>query len=294
MSLTTGGAHANDLRNVKAIFDAAGVQFRFDLFTGKAVATFNGVDTVIDDSVCRRFWTMIQSSDLRATLSFTCDAIAALSEETTFDTAVDFFNGLPKWDGIPRAEALLIDELGAEDTPYTRGATKLLFASLVRRGMGTESKCDEFVILRGEQRLGKSTLFKFLIGEDLFQENLKMGHSTRELLELTLGKLIVEMAELSGIRKTDRDDTKTFFSKTSDEFSLKHEKHATRRRRRFIFIGTANPEAPIPNMLIEDRRFVIIPVTKRADLNRIKRDRMQILAEAFGDRKKLWPHPRAP
>jgi len=165
------------------------------------------------------------------------------------------FNSLPKWDGIPRAETLLIDELGAEDTPYTRGATRLLFASLVRRGMGIESKCDEFIILRGPQRLGKSTLFKFLIGEELFQENLKMSHSTRELLELSLGKLVIEMAELSGMKKAEREDVKTFFSRTFDEFSLKHEKHATRRKRRFIFVGTANDEGPIANMLEEDRRF---------------------------------------
>jgi hypothetical protein len=88
------------------------------------------------------------------------------------------------------------------------------------------------------------------------------------------------MAELSGIKKTDREDVKNFFSRTFDEFSLKHEKHATRRQRRFTFVGTANDEAPIANMLEEDRRFIIIPVKKRADLDRIKRDRLQILAEA--------------
>src|SRR5208337_3438750 len=288
-SMSINSPHTNDIRNVKAVLHAAGVQLRYDVFTGKSVATFNGKNTIIDDGVCLQFWTMIQSSKLRATYSFACDAITALSRETTFDSATDFFSNLPKWDGITRAETLLIDELGAEDTPYTRGATRLFFASLVRRGMGRESKCDEFLILRGQQRLGKSSLFKFLISEELFQENLKMSHSTREVLELTLGKLVVEMAELSGMKKTDRDDAKNFFSRTYDEFSLKHEKHATRRARRFTFIGTANEEGPIANMLEEDRRFIIIPVKKRADLNRIKRDRLQILAEAIEIEKAYGP-----
>ena len=116
-----------------------------------------------------------------------------------------------------------------------------------------------------------------------------MSHSTRELLELTLGKLIVEMAELSGMRKADRDDVKNFFSRTFDEFSLKHEKHATRRKRRFTFFGTANPEGAIVNMLEEDRRFIIVPVTKRADLDRVKRESLQILAEAVKIEKAYGP-----
>jgi hypothetical protein len=70
---------------------------------------------------------------------------------------------------------------------------------------------------------------------------------------------------------------------------LKHEKHATRRQRRFTFIGTANDEAPIANMLEEDRRFIIIPVTARADLDRIKRNRLQILAEAIEIEKAYGP-----
>ena len=149
-----GNPHGNDIRNVEAALHAAGVRLRYDAFTGQSVATCFGKNTVIDDGVCQRFWTMLQNSDLRAAYAFTCEAITALSRETTFDSAIDFFTNLPKWDGITRAETLLIDELGAEDTPYTRGATRLFFASLVRRGMGLESKCDEFIILRGPQGLG--------------------------------------------------------------------------------------------------------------------------------------------
>lgn len=281
--------HANDVRNVKAVLDAAGVRLRYDVFTCKAVATFQGKSTVIDDGVIKRFWTMIQNSDLRAAKPFVDDAIMALALEATFDSAVDLFASVPKWDGVTRAETLLIDELGAEDTPYTRGATRLFWATLVRRGDGREFKCDEHIILRGPQRLGKSSLFKYLIGEEFFQENLKIGNKTRDVLELTLGKLVVEIAELAGIKKAEREDAKNFLSRTHDEFSLKHEKHTTRRGRRFAFVGTVNDETPIPNMLKEDRRFIIIPVSKRADLNRIKRDRLQILAEAVEIEKAYGP-----
>ena len=174
-SIISGEPHANDIRNVKAVLDAAGVQLRYDIFTGQSVATFNGTNTVLDDGVLRRFWTMLQNSNLRAAYPFACDAISALSWECTFDSAIDFFTSMPKWDGITRAETLLIEEMGAEDTPYTRAVTRLTFAALVRRGKAIELKCDATPVLYGPQDLGKSTLFKFLLGEDFYQENLKLG-----------------------------------------------------------------------------------------------------------------------
>jgi phage/plasmid primase-like uncharacterized protein len=273
--------YPNDLRNVKAVLDAAGISLKRDSFTETSIASFNGVDHIIDDAMTQRIWTMFQNSDLRTSLAFTSDAVMALSQVNKFDSAIDMFNSLPEWDGVVRAETLLIDELGASDTPYTRGATKLFFATLVRRGMGRESKCDEMVTLFGPQGIGKSTIFKFLIGEDLFQENLKLSHSTKEVLELTIGKLIAEMAELSGMKKSDRNDVKTFFSTTHDEARLSYGRHATRRQRRFAFVGTANPEGKIINMLEEDRRFIIVNVSKKANLDRVKADRLQILAEAM-------------
>jgi hypothetical protein len=97
MSLISGYPHANDIRNVKAVLDAAKVRLRYDVFTGKVVATFDGENTVVDDGICQRFWMMLQNSNLRATYAFTHDAVTALSRDITFDSAVNFFNSLPKW-----------------------------------------------------------------------------------------------------------------------------------------------------------------------------------------------------
>ena len=292
------GPSKTSIPNVREVLNVAGITPRWDMFSQRVSLLVDGSVIPMDEGVLKDLLGLMHDSGLETSLSFTNTAIEVISQKNKYDSAIDFFNSLPKWDGTTRAETLLIDELGADDTPYTRGATRFLFSSLVRRGMGIESKCDEMVILRGEQGIGKSTAFKFLIGEDFFQENLKMSHSTREVLELTLGKLLVEMGELSGMKKADRDDVKRFFSTTSDEFSMKFEKHATKRQRRFAFIGTANPEGKIANMLEEDRRFIIVPVTKAADLDRIKRDRLQILAEAmeiersYGPRLELKPELR--
>jgi hypothetical protein len=297
-SMGRDGPSKTSIPNVREVLNAAGMTPRWDMFAQRVSLLVDSRVIPIDEGVLKDLLGLMHDSGLETSLSFTNTAIEVISQKNKYDSAVDFFNSLPKWDGVTRAETLLIAELGADDTPYTRGATKLLFSSIVRRGMGIESKCDEMVILRGEQGIGKSTAFKFLIGEDFFQENLKMSHSTREVLELTLGKLLVEMGELSGMKKADRDDVKRFFSTTSDEFSMKFEKHATKRQRRFAFIGTANPEGKIANMLEEDRRFIIVPVMKAADLDRIKRDRMQILAEAmeiergYGPRLELNPELR--
>lgn len=288
-SMGKDGPSKTSIPNVKQVFDAARIKPKWDLFSQRAYLEHDGELIALGNSTLLEALGMMHYSGLEISLSFLNTAIEVLSQKNIFDSAIDFFESLPVWDGVVRAETLFIDELGADDTPYVRGATRLFFATLVRRGMGKESKADGAVILIGEQDLGKSTLFNYLIGKDLFQENVKLSHSTREVLELTLGKLVVELAELSGMKKTDRDDVKTFLSKSSDEFSLKFEKRTTKQSRRFTFIGTANNEGKLVNMLEGDRRFIMVPVKNRADLNRVKRDRLQILAEAVHIEKNYGP-----
>ena len=62
--------HPDDIRNVKAILDVAGVQLRFDLFTEKEVAVYKGENTVINDGIIQRFWMMFQNSGLRTKYGF--------------------------------------------------------------------------------------------------------------------------------------------------------------------------------------------------------------------------------
>ena len=55
-----------------------------------------------------------------------------MQRANAFHPVRDYLNGLV-WDGTPRVEALLIDYLGAADSPYTRTVTRMTLAAAVAR-----------------------------------------------------------------------------------------------------------------------------------------------------------------
>ena len=61
------------------------------------------------------------------------DALAAVSHERSFHPVRDYLGGLGEWDGLPRLEEVLIDYLGAEDTPIPRAVTKKTLVAAVAR-----------------------------------------------------------------------------------------------------------------------------------------------------------------
>ena len=63
---------------------------------------------------------------------------------------------------MPRLDTLLVDYLGAEDSPYVRAVTRKTLAAAVARAMEPGVKFDSMLILSGPQGLGKSTFFPFV------------------------------------------------------------------------------------------------------------------------------------
>ncbi len=51
------------------------------------------------------------------------DALVQEIERNSYDPVKEYLESL-HWDGVPRVETLLIDYLGAEDTPFIRVVTK--------------------------------------------------------------------------------------------------------------------------------------------------------------------------
>ena len=51
------------------------------------------------------------------------DAVNVVALQNKFHPVREYLDGCV-WDGVPRVETLLVDYLGAEDTPYTRAVTR--------------------------------------------------------------------------------------------------------------------------------------------------------------------------
>ncbi len=187
-----------------------------------------------------------------------------------------------EWDGQPRAERYFIDYLGAEDSHYTRTITKKWLTGLVARAYNPGVKFEIVPILEGSQGIGKSTAGKDLY-PDKFNDTLAgMGKQKDDYQQLQ-GSWIIEVAELSAMKKTDIEGIKNFISAQSDTYRNSYGRYALPHPRKCVFIGTTNQNDYLKDATGERRFYPIKCGINKATKNvwtPDEQDILQILAEA--------------
>ena len=164
------------------------------------------------------------------------DAVAACASDQAYHPVRDYLNGLT-WDGVPRLDTLLIDYLGAEDTPYTRAVTRKSFVAAVARIMTPGRKYDTMLVLVGEQGRYKSTVF-MIMGGDWFSDSLRT-FGDKDSMETIQGTWINEVAEMQALAKAEINAVKMFLSKRSDYYRAAYGRYAIDRPRQCVFFGTS-------------------------------------------------------
>lgn len=209
--------------------------------------------------------------------------LAVVSAERVFHPIKDYFDTLT-WDNIERVDTLLIDYLGADDTPYTRAATRKTLCAAVARVYEPGVKFDSILVLNGPQGVGKSTLFAKLGGK-WFSDSLTISDmKDKTAAEKLQGYWILELGELAGIKKVDVETVKSFITRTDDKFRQSYGTVVESHPRCSIIVGSTNSESGFLRDITGNRRFWPVLVTgqsKRSvfDLTQYTID--QIWAEAI-------------
>lgn len=193
----------------------------------------------------------------------------------------DYLNSLT-WDGVPRLDRLIIDYIGAEDTPLNRAMTRKHFTAAVARVMQPGCKYDYCLIITGVEGIGKSTLFS-IMGGDWFNDSLITTEGKSGMEQLRCG-WIIELAELSSIKKSDVEQVKNYISRRDDIYRAAYGSVVEKHPRQCVFCGTTNEEFFLKGST-GNRRFWVIAVNpelrKYPDFtSSITRDRDQLWAEA--------------
>ena len=149
--------------------------------------------------------------------------------------------GRLEWDGEPRLDTLLVDYLGAEDTPYVRAVTRKTFVAAVARILDPGCKFDYVLTLSGPQGRGKSTLVAKM-SNGWYTDSLA-GIGTKEAYEGIQGYWLVELGELAAMRKIEIETIKNFISKQVDSYRAAYGRRVEDHPRQCIFIGTTNSTA---------------------------------------------------
>ena len=244
-----------------------------------------------------RFWRDADTAQLKALLdsrylAFSSRnhdvAFAKVADDRRFHPLRDYLDSLPPWDGVGRIETLLIRCLQADDTPYIRAVTRKTFAAAVARIYCPGTKFDCILVLDGAQGIGKSTLFKDLVGDEFYSETLSLTDMEDETgAEKLQGFWMVEIGELAGMKKADIEKVKAFLSTSDDKYRPSYGRTVESHPRQCIIIGSVNGERGYLRDITGNRRFWIVKVHQEEQIKRwdfTPEERDQIWAEA----KHLW------
>ena len=103
-------------------------------------------------------------------------AVTKVSDDRSYHPIREMFDLLPEWDGVKRAESILIDYLGAEDNIYVRAVTRKSLCAAYMRVHHPGIKFDTMIVLNGSQGIGKSTLIAKL-GMEWFSDSLALSEA---------------------------------------------------------------------------------------------------------------------
>ena len=167
---------------------------------------------------------------------------------------------------------------GQSDAIYTIFAIRFLIAA-VARIYEPGCKHDTALILQGKQGWGKSTFFKKLAGDDWFDDSLASTSDKDEKLKLNQ-TWFMEWAELETVfKRKDVSQTKAFLSSSSDKVRPPYGRSVIDMPRRSVIVGSTNQDEFL-NDSTGNRRFWIIPLTKRVPIGELIENRDQIWAAA--------------
>jgi putative DNA primase/helicase len=182
-------------------------------------------------------------------------AVTKVADDRSYHPIREYLSSLPPWDGITRAERILIDYLGAEDNAYTRAVTRKTLCGAVARVRQPGIKFDHILVLNGDQGIGKSTLIAKLGGE-WYSDSLSLTDmNDKTAAEKLQGYWILEIGELAGMKKADIDKVKAFISRQDDKYRASFGRRVTPHPRQCIFFGTTNSQNGYLRDITGNRRF---------------------------------------
>jgi predicted P-loop ATPase len=169
----------------------------------------------------------------------TDSALRIVADENAYHPVQDYLRGL-EWDGVERLDSMVIDYLGALDTPLTRVTTRKHMVAAVARIMHPGVKYEYALTLSGPEGIGKTTLIKRL-GMRWYSNSFSSGDvGDKASMEQVQGQWLIELGELVAVRKNTNEAFKNFITTDVDKFRPAYARKAVELPRQCVFWATTN------------------------------------------------------
>lgn len=213
-------------------------------------------------------------------------AIETIAYKNAFSSINPFLDSIPEWDNVPRLESFFEKYYGAENVGgannFNKQCGKIFFTQALKRLLDPGCKAELVVVLCGAQGIGKSTLGQKLVPSSALFLDAKNDFGQELVLKMQKS-WIVELSELSGMRKKDIEDIKSFISCSVDVVRRPHSPVPESLPRHQVFYGTTNSKEFLKDET-GNRRFLPIMCNERKIQTSIfdieKEEVMQLWAEA--------------
>ena len=219
----------------------------------------------------------LQKAGLAINVRIAADAVQAVGEENPFHPVKNYLQAIA-WDSTPRLESWLSRHLGVANSPYSRAIGPRWLISAVARIFRPGCQADHTLLLEGPQGAGKSSALRILAGEQWFSDHISALGSKDSRGDLP-GKWIIEMSELSNLRRAEIETVKSFLTACVDHYRKPYGRRSEDVPRSCVFAASTNDESPFTDET-GNRRFWPVRCGT-IDLEALRRDRDQLWAEAY-------------
>jgi hypothetical protein len=174
------------------------------------------------------------------------DVVQFVASKNASNPLFDYFNSLPEPSGDPLADFLGFIKCDA-DPAIIREIFDLFWKKVFLAIIAADRRIlfvnDCVLIFEGSQGIGKTTLVRYMAGDESFYAELGavggdiLGKDT--LLSIA-GRFIVEIGELEGMRRAEAETLKSFLSRNVDRYRPPYGRETIDVPRVASFVGTTN------------------------------------------------------
>jgi hypothetical protein len=225
-------------------------------------------------------------------------ALHTEAEYHTFDEAKDWIDARPDWDGERCLDSWLITYGGADtrmhSTEYLALVGSKYVMQVLHRALNPGTKADYSLVFTGIQGTGKDRTLEAIFSPYYREGIPSPGRSPADFARGIAGAFVAHAAEMSAWRKSDVEEQKAALTRCvdTDRPAYGHEVRSYPRRTCLAF--STNDFEFLQDATGDRRYWPIATIQDRIDIEGLRRDRDQLLAEALHRLKEgelHWPTP---
>ena len=225
-------------------------------------------------------------------------AIHAVAETNIFDELKDNIGALPDWDNTLRLNTWLPTYAGADtkvhSTEYLTLVGSKYIMQVLNRALYPGAKADYSLVFTSPQGIGKDRVFEAMF-TPYYNEGVPSPRLSQADFALSIaGAVVAHGAEMSAWRKSDVEEQKAALTRCVDHGRRAYGYEARSYPRRTCLAFSTNDIEFLQDATGNRRYWVVSVIRDRIDIEGLRRDRDQILAEALVRLKggeQHWPTP---